>query len=49
MGFPRLLESPGIFQLKFQGPGKSLKIAVVLDSARNCAMWSCPGIMACLN
>jgi len=34
-GFPRLLESPGIFIGKFPGPGKSWKMTVVLESLGN--------------
>jgi len=34
-GFPRLLESPGIFSGKFLGPGKSWKMTLVLESPEN--------------
>ena len=34
-GFPRLLESPGFFFVKFPGPGKSWKMDLVLESAGN--------------
>jgi len=34
-GFPRLLESPGIFIGKFPGPGMSWKMIMVLESPRN--------------
>ena len=34
-GFPRFLESPGIFSLKFPGPGKSWKISLIMVSPGN--------------
>ena len=34
-GFPRLLESPGFFFVKFPGPGKSWKMDLVLESTGN--------------
>jgi len=34
-GFPRLLESPGIFRGKFPGPGKSWKMTLLQESPGN--------------